>query len=346
MSTPPTPEVFGIGGRQKPHHRATTDPYLDPAGVDQFVAGMTRLRDDWPSLDQDERLERIDALINPRLAATGVPAVEVEIHPDRTDGATFGFKTWSIRLGSNLVQAPQLDVNATAWLANVVYHEGRHAQQWYDMARTQAGDGKTAAEMAQHMGIPLKVAKTAARDPLRPNATGVEGARRHAAQTHHRSVYDHGPNGHAKHRNHVLGELNRLPAERNQKHAAYWQAVATHGQHPTTTAGHTALTQAYQDWWTADQNYQQHMPTIEAAYRNLPEEVDAWTAGNAVGHRSHRHQTHHPPRAPTITATPVRHNVATHPSRSAHRSPPANRRALPHQRPPATRAHQQPGRGR
>jgi hypothetical protein len=366
MSTPSTAPLFGFGRQVRPHHTAATDPYLDPAGMDELVAGMTRLRDDWPNLSEDARLERIQDLINPRLADAGVPPTVVEVDQTRRHGAVFDYREWSIRLGTELVHAPELDVNATAWLAEVTFHEGRHAQQWYDMARSRAGDGRSAGEIVAETGIHRKVARQAIKDPLAPNATGVEGDRRQAAQTHHHSIYDRSPTGGANHRNQVLAELDRLTANRDQAEAAYRQALATHGANPTTAAGATAVTQTFQSWAAAAREYKQKMPGVNAAYRQLPEEIDAWAAGGTAGQRSHRHQAQHPPRTATVTVTaqantntttsrrspngphPSPAMPATAPTRAARHNGPRSvtRHGPPHQRPPATRTRPQPGLGR
>jgi hypothetical protein len=317
---PAPPGLFGIR-RSKPHHRATTDPYTDPSAVDPFIAAMTRLRDDWSGLDINQRLDRIDALINPRLAEAGVPpaVIEIDNNPNRGggDGGSFDFQNWTIQLGPDVIRAPHLDVAATAQLADLVAHEGRHAQQWYDIARTLAGAGHTARQIEAATGIKDKVAMKATKDPLSANATGIEGNRRNDALDYHRSVYGSGQ----AHRRRTLTQLRELPAEVIRTHQAHHHALTTYGpNHPTTLA-------ADQDRPHATQRYRQQYPSVEHDYRALPEEIDAWRVGGDDRQRSHRHQAQHPPPAPTLTtshATSASNpHTATRPAPTTPRAPPA-----------------------
>jgi len=95
-------------------------------------------------------------------------------------------------------------------MADTVYHEARHAEQWYRMAQMRAGQGRTAAQIATEMGIPARIAAVAAGAPL---ARGSMDAL--IADGWYQSVYGSG----SAHRERVLGptgtydEYMNLPEE-------------------------------------------------------------------------------------------------------------------------------------
>jgi hypothetical protein len=51
-------------------------------------------------------------------------------------------------------------------IANTVYHEARHAEQWFNIAQLRAGQGRTSAQIASEMGIPARIASAAVAAPI------------------------------------------------------------------------------------------------------------------------------------------------------------------------------------
>lgn len=51
-------------------------------------------------------------------------------------------------------------------IVNTIYHEARHAEQFFRMAQMRAGQGKTAEDIEAEMSIPLAVAEAAMKSPL------------------------------------------------------------------------------------------------------------------------------------------------------------------------------------
>jgi hypothetical protein len=51
-------------------------------------------------------------------------------------------------------------------VVDTIYHEARHSEQYFLIARKQAGEGKTAPEIETGMSIPADVAAEAVKDPL------------------------------------------------------------------------------------------------------------------------------------------------------------------------------------
>jgi hypothetical protein len=80
-----------------------------------------------------------------------------------------------------------------------VYHEARHSEQWFRMARNRAGLGATAADIASVMSIPQWVADLAVLNPIREcNPAEFE------AEQWYQSIYG----ADAAHRNAVLGDID------------------------------------------------------------------------------------------------------------------------------------------
>ena len=96
--------------------------------------------------------------------------------------------TWVIRMNpaafsdrSGVTKVSDLTKAEVAEIADTVYHEARHAQQYFRVARVKAGEGKTKAQIKTAVGIPLEVAKKAKDSPLtgdsEPNKKLIEEAK-------------------------------------------------------------------------------------------------------------------------------------------------------------------------
>jgi hypothetical protein len=196
-----------------------TLPALFPSGLAEETA-TTRyteaarrvIEGDWASMTDEERADAIIAEINIRLDAIGVPRLGRDIDtplPPTTYGR-LGFSIWAIRINRTLLASPTLTDEQAADLAGTIYHEARHAEQWFHMAQLLAGQGKTAAQIEAQMGIPARIAALAFASPIRPGS--MEAL---IADGWFQSVYGTG----SAHRERVLGptgtdiEYRNLPEE-------------------------------------------------------------------------------------------------------------------------------------
>lgn len=87
---------------------------------------------------------------------------------------SFRKSTWEIRLNpdefshrSGVTKVSDLTKDEVADIADTVYHEARHAQQYFRIAQVKAGEGKTASKIKREVGIPSAVAEKAKEMPLR-----------------------------------------------------------------------------------------------------------------------------------------------------------------------------------
>ena len=145
------------------------------------------------------------------------------------------------------------------------------------MARLLAGQGKKASEIATTMHIPARIAADAAKKPL--TAAGTEGKE---ATSWYDSVY--GANAAA--RNKTLTNLKTLAKktndaaiESNKRGAEYQKLAKDPKVAPKVLAAALARWKAaYAKWQAAVKEQQANYQ----AYRNLPEEADAWKIGSSV----------------------------------------------------------------
>jgi hypothetical protein len=235
-----------------------------PASLDSTTAGARFAKDmvseerAWATqAGPAARAQALTDMIGRRLADAGVSPVPT--YTLRTDLApstlgNFGFPTWTININQALVSRATLTPDQADQIANTFYHEGRHCDQWFRMARMRAGQGAQAADIARVMGIPNNVAVAAAANPI---AAGTPEAAE--VQVWWDSIYG----SHHDARNATLKELSDSDTANAAAAAAY-------------AADHSAANLAA--WQAANTRTQ----TAFVAYQALPEEVSARAAASTM----------------------------------------------------------------
>lgn len=230
---------------------------LNVAGTGEAFGGdvQTQVVDEWATLaTPDARRDKLVELVNLRLAAAGVPTVTSAFDPNPVNAGSFNFPTWTMRIGQRRLGGDSIDEASARHVADTVYHEARHTEQWFRMAQLRAAQGLTARALAAELGIPARIATAARAAPL------VRGSMQALiAQGWWDSVYGSG----RAHRNRVLTEVNAAATARNAARAAF-DADGT----PENRARLDAALARFR--------------TAFDAYRNLPEENDAWATGPAA----------------------------------------------------------------
>ncbi len=122
------------------------------------------------SQSADDRIAALANAVNAELAAAGVPWVDFELDPSTPPYAVFRFSTWVAGVEPTPFQpehAETLTADQQQQIAGAVYHEARHAEQWWTIARLMAGlhdlDG---AAIASATGIRSDIANLAATQPI------------------------------------------------------------------------------------------------------------------------------------------------------------------------------------
>lgn len=139
----------------------------DPAAENLFSVGA------FIDAVADEAIQSITSL--------GIPAPTKKYDkdmPNQLEGQFRSKKEWVLLINPNMVCPPEtligeLTNEQLLRIVNIIYHEVRHAQQYFAMARFLAGTGANATEIAQKMEIPQNVADAAHAVPL--TAVRVEG---------------------------------------------------------------------------------------------------------------------------------------------------------------------------
>jgi peptidoglycan hydrolase-like protein with peptidoglycan-binding domain len=136
--------------------------------VDDYARGAYGI---WnSSMSAVDRLAALERQINEELSAAGVPYVRFELDPATSPVGNFAFATWVVSFEPSPFQpenAEWLTPDRQAFMASAAYHEARHAEQWYQMARLLAGlHDMDAVAINNKTRIRLDVAMLAAANPI------------------------------------------------------------------------------------------------------------------------------------------------------------------------------------
>ncbi|HSV65983.1 MAG TPA: hypothetical protein VLJ59_08790 [Mycobacteriales bacterium] len=171
----------------------------EPSNIQEYV------RHTWGDangcMSPQDRAAGVVADVNEQLQAVGVPQVGWRFNAAHGTGAVFAFQTWEMELGESPYSMDVAD-NATAdqqaWQVSAVYHEARHSEQWFRMARERIGLGATVDQVVQATGLPESVVQWAAQSPI----TQCDAAQ-YEAEEWYQSVYGAG----AAHRESTLQDV-------------------------------------------------------------------------------------------------------------------------------------------
>lgn len=163
-----------------------TMPLLFPSGLadekheQSYVKAAHGVFDDWVKLkDAKGRALALVKKVNHELVGIGVPAVN-ETVTKLSGGADGEFDpvNWIMLIDKENFSQETIDDKRAAEMADTVYHEARHAEQFFQMARLEAARGKSAQDIADEMSIPARIAQAAKNKPLRlgtPEAVEASG---------------------------------------------------------------------------------------------------------------------------------------------------------------------------
>jgi hypothetical protein len=245
--------------------------------LDRFVSAAKAVEKDWSKLKSTERADQLGDAANAELKRAEVPEVGVVLKDLGQADGNLDFGPWNLNLNDARFKKEAITAAEMAPVADTVYHESRHAEQWHRMARLEAGQGQKGPQIASKLGIKRSVADDAASKPL----TG-DGPLTSEAKKWHESVY--GTKGND--RNNTLKALKTDGADLNTKVEA---VQAAQKAYETLVADPSATPEAKQkaldEWETAYAAYEAANTKFDAtykAYRDLPEEADAWALGDRV----------------------------------------------------------------
>lgn len=246
--------VDGIAGPR-------TLPALFPVGLaeskkeGEYVKEAKQVQTDWAKLKTaDERAKALATAVNKQLTASGVPAANYALADLGDDSGQFDFATWTLSLGKKPFSQPTVTDAEAGDMADTVYHESRHCQQWFMMAQLRAGQGKSAKDIATELGIPNNIANAAVAKPLKHGS--MEALQ---AKGFYESVYGSG----STHREKVLTGLDKKGEELHKAEEAAMKNPTKENQAKL-------------------KKIQAEYHAIYEQYRDLPEEADAWRVGGQI----------------------------------------------------------------
>lgn len=218
QSNPPL-KVDGMAGpRTLP--AAFASGLAEEKSINQYVGAAKTIQTQWATLKTPQaRASALIKVVNERLSAAGVPICNQALKDLGAAAGQLSFETWTIDLGKEAFSKATLTDAEAAEIADTVYHEARHAEQWYRMAQMLAGKGRSAKAIARETGIKAEVVATAVSNPLKPGS--MEAL---IAEGWHESVYG----ARAAYREQVLTEVLASKTALNK-------AQETYNKSPTKT---------------------------------------------------------------------------------------------------------------
>ena len=218
----------------------------------------------WGSLSADERVAALVDLAGGDLSRIGAPALMGVVGAGGSSKGELNFAQWEVMITHGLVASDAISAAQFGEALSTTVHEVRHAEQWFRMAQQGAASGMTPEQIAAKLGVPDEVAiaawevQTGARpgEPLRDS-----GPLREQADAWEASVYG----ADAAHRADVYARMDATRAALEQANAARQARGRSAATDQAVADAHAAFLEAYE------------------AYRALPEEADAWAAGDAAG---------------------------------------------------------------
>ena len=158
----PTPPLQ-VDGKAGPR----TLPILIPQGLateaqlDAYTSDVKGKHAELAKETPAQRATELLALINARLAAVGVPPCTLG-KESGGDASQFHAGDWTIDMSARELADPD-------GAAATIYHEARHAEQAFRIARMLAGRGKNAAQIAAELGLEkTEIADAAVKVPFAP----------------------------------------------------------------------------------------------------------------------------------------------------------------------------------
>lgn len=141
----------------------------DPDTIGEFVGDAYGI---WnSSMSAEDKIAALEREINEALATVDVPPITCVLDAGTNPYAVFDFYTWRALIEPTPFQpeaAAQLTPEQAAEAVAAIYHEARHAEQWYIIARLLAGlHDRDAAAINTETGIPVEIATLAVADPIR-----------------------------------------------------------------------------------------------------------------------------------------------------------------------------------
>lgn len=215
----------------------------------EYAEDIKDFQGDWKKLKTpEERIKAIIKIVNDQLKAANVYPVGYEFTDTGANEAEFSYREWEVEIGKKKFEGATISDEQMKALGGIIYHECRHAEQFFRIAQMLAGKGRTARQIKEAMFIDADAIAAALAKPIAPGT--MEAV---IAQGWFDSIYGQDRPTREK----VFNELKAATK-------AYNKAVKDQQANPTPANK--------AEFKKADARYKKAF----AAYKNLPEETDAF----------------------------------------------------------------------
>jgi hypothetical protein len=189
--------------------------------------------------------------VNQRLDTAEVPRVTAIFDTGSAGGGHFDDTLWAMAVSQRRLEADTIDIEQARTITEIVYHEARHAQQSWQIARLRAAQGLSPTALVAELGIRADIASLAHGKPLTLGSMDAL-----IAQGWWDSVFGDG----RAHRERVLTELDCAGRAGRRARAKMEADPSDENKAAFAVA-------------------KQRFDKAHAAYQELPEENDAWATG-------------------------------------------------------------------
>jgi hypothetical protein len=163
---------------------ALTGGLARPEAVAQYAHTVHGLDLSRPGMAAEERLAKLAGPANAALRGAGVPEVTFVLDGrESAHNGEFDSQTWTIQISVAWLATPHATADRQG-VAATVYHEARHAEQWFRMAQARAGRGESADQIATGLALPLPIVAQAAKRPFSVQSTDGRAATAMDASVH------------------------------------------------------------------------------------------------------------------------------------------------------------------
>jgi hypothetical protein len=160
----------------------------DTSTANQFASHTYKvLYKNWEDLDSQERAESIEKSLLAALKPCGVPPPGFELKSGMSDLGVFHSKPWKIQINSKHFGKKKIKKDEFIEIASTFYHETRHCEQAWHIARFDAMVQNSFVNMSANLSIPVTVAQKAVSKKMKHNDAMLK-----LATLWHESIYGSG----------------------------------------------------------------------------------------------------------------------------------------------------------
>jgi hypothetical protein len=135
--------------------------------VEQYVQVAKALQANWARLESPRsKANVLIGGVNFELAHFDVPTVDFDMKDLETDNAQWDSAGWQVLVNPERFKKAAVTDDEAADVAKTVYHESRHAEQDFRVARMLAGRKMKAGDIAEKLDMPERIAAAAKKQPL------------------------------------------------------------------------------------------------------------------------------------------------------------------------------------